>query len=152
MILSRKKQLLAFTFVLAIAALPAISFAQSQTTGLPSSQTTGLPPSQTTGGSFQLHNPLAGGGINSFCGMVKTLLNAMLTLGIPVAVLFLVWAGFLFIWARGNAEGLAMARRNLFYVVIGIGLFLGAWSLGQVIAATLTNVQGSGNSVAGSCA
>lgn len=146
-----RKQLIAFVFALAIVALPAVSFAASQTTDFPPSQTTDLPVSQTTNGTFQLHNPLAGGGINSFCGLVKTLLNAMLTLGIPVAVLFLVWAGFLFIWARGNAEGLAMARRNLFYVVIGIGLFLGAWSLGQVIAATLSNVQGGGNSAIGAC-
>lgn len=116
----------------------------------PSNQGYNSVPSNSGGNTlFVLQNPLSA---DTFCGLLKSILNAILTIGIPVAVLFLVWAGFLFIWARGSAEGLAMARRNLFYVVVGIGLFLGAWGLGQIIAATLNNVQqGSGNPAVGSC-
>lgn len=132
--------------------LPAAVYAQTGSSGnsFPSGSSGNTPPTGSSGNSvFVLHNPLNTG---TFCGLIKNILNAILTIGIPVAVLFLVWAGFLFIWARGNAEGLAMARKNLFYVVIGIGLFLGAWSLGQIIAATLNNVQqGSGNPAIGAC-
>ena len=81
-------------------------------------------------------------------------MSALLTLAIPVAILFLVYAGFLFVWARGNPVGLKRAKWNLFYVVIGIGIFLGAWVLGQIIANTLTslaNTAGQSTSSIGSC-
>ncbi len=67
-------------------------------------------------------------------------------------MLFLVYAGFLFIIARGNTEKLTTARHNLVWTIVGIGLFLGAWFLGQVIAATINSLQqGTGNPAINSC-
>lgn len=99
-------------------------------------------------GFFTLCNPL--GSTTTFCGLIKKLLSALMIVGIPIAMLFLVYAGFLFVWARGNPAGLEKARKNLMYVVIGIGIFLGAWGLGQVVANTINAIQpgtlNSGNS------
>jgi hypothetical protein len=50
-----------------------------------------------------LCNPL---GVSSFCGLVKVLLDAALVIGIPIAVLFIVYAGFKFVMAQGNPEEL----------------------------------------------
>lgn len=87
-----------------------------------------------------LENPIR---VDTICQALKLFLNVILTLAVPVAVLFLVYAGFLFVWARGSKDGLAHAKRNFLYTVIGIGIFMGAWVLGQIIANTLNQLGGS---------
>jgi hypothetical protein len=126
----------------------------SQSSGLPSSQSSGLPSSQVsgqisnTGQGFQLTNPLS---VSSICGLIKKVLGAILALGIPIAMLFLVYAGFLFVIARGSPTGLQKAKDNLLHVVMGIGIFLGAWFLGQIIANTINAVQPGSVSGINSC-
>ena len=56
-------------------------------------------------------------------------------------MLFLVYAGFLFVLARGSATGLQKAKSNLIHVILGIGIFIGAWLLGQIIANTINAVS-----------
>ncbi len=90
-------------------------------------------------GEFKLCNPLE---VKNFCDLIKVLLNIVLAIGVPVAVLFLVWSGFRFILARGSQQGLADARRNFYYVIIGIAIFLGAWTLATVISATIQSLPG----------
>ena len=92
-------------------------------------------------GTFTLCDPL---GVKNFCDLVKALLNIVLAIGVPVAVLFLVWAGFRFILARGSQTGLEEAKRNFYYVIIGIAIFLGAWTLATIISATIQTLDNSG--------
>jgi hypothetical protein len=93
----------------------------------------------------KVQNPL---GVNTVCGLIKGVLSAATQIGIPVAVLFLVWAGFKFVLARGSSDKINEAKENLFHVVIGIGIFLGAWLLTQFIANTVNNLQqGSSNPI-----
>ena len=99
--------------------------------------------SSVGGGVATVQNPL--GGINSFCGLIKAILGAVIQIGIPIAVLFIVFAGFKFVLARGNAGKLEEARKNLMYTLIGIGIFLGAWLIAVVIANTV-NSLGAGSS------
>ena len=135
-----KKSLLAVFFGLAFFVLPVMVFAQGVSTPSASTQT-------VTG---QVTNPL--GTINSFCGLIKAILGAAIQIGIPIAVLFIVFAGFKFVWARGNSEALITARQNLLWTVIGIGIFLGAWLLAMVIANTVNTISaGSGGQQAISC-
>jgi hypothetical protein len=88
-------------------------------------------------------NPL---GVNSICGLIKALLGAAIAIGIPIAVLFIVYAGLKFVLARGNGEKLAEARQNMLYTVIGIAIFLGAWLLASVIANTINALASGGGS------
>ncbi|HUD03000.1 MAG TPA: pilin [Candidatus Paceibacterota bacterium] len=105
---------------------------------------------QSVSGSGSVINPL--GGINSFCGLIKALLSAAVAIGIPIAVLFIVWAGLKFVLAQGNSTKLADARKNMLWTVIGIGIFLGAWLLAMVIQNTVNGLaSGSGQSVISSC-
>lgn len=92
-----------------------------------------------SGNFFTLCNPLS---VGSFCGLLLKLLDAIISFGVPIAFLFLVYSGFLFITARGNDEKLTHAKRNFFYVIVGIGLFLGAWTFGQIVAATIRDLGG----------
>ena len=92
------------------------------------------PPGQTNNSLFEFRNPL---NVKSVAELLRAVLDILLTIGIPIAVLFLVYAGFLFVWARGSDTGLKKAKDNLFYTVVGITLFMGAWFLAKVIEATL---------------
>lgn len=84
--------------------------------------------------SNTLQNPL---GVSSFCQLIKVLLNAALVIGIPIAVLFIVYAGFKFILARGSATALTEARSNLFYTLVGVAIFIGASVIAGIIINTL---------------
>jgi hypothetical protein len=91
-------------------------------------------------------------GISSICQLLQKLLGVLLAFGVPIAVLFLVYAGFLFVKARGNPKELIRARTNFKYVILGIMLFLGAWMLGQIVASTVNTLgAGSGAPGVGSC-
>lgn len=140
--------------------LAGLAFAPALAPALAAAQTGGSNPSFPSGGSgntapsggsgnslFQLENPL-GNGVNSFCTLIKTLLQVIILLGIPVATFFVVYAGFRLVLARGNPTALEKARRNLYYTVIGIAVFLGAWLLAQVISNTIAAL---GIKILGSC-
>lgn len=96
-------------------------------------------------GTFSVENPLR---VSNFCDLLRVVLNALILIGLPVAVVFLVLVGFQFIIARGDPTGLTTARRNLLNTVIGIAIFLGAWTIAEVIKATL---QALGVTGFGSC-
>ncbi|MCC7500236.1 hypothetical protein IT396_00255 [Candidatus Nomurabacteria bacterium] len=125
-----KRFVLAILPILVFVVVPVVVMAQSGNFGSPSGN---------FGGSGTLNNPLNFG---SVCGFFKALFKAVIMLGVPVATLFIVWAGFKFVLARGNAEALKVARKNAAFVAIGIAVFLGAWFLSQVIAATIKAVGG----------
>ena len=141
--------------------LPLVSFAQiggggpvQSTSGSGPVQSTFLGgPNQATSGSgctssFCFQNPL---NFETICGLLKQLLSVFLTLGTPVAALFLVYAGFKFVVARGNPTKLGVAKNNLLFVVIGICIFLGAWLMGQLIANTINTIAPGTVNTSASC-
>jgi hypothetical protein len=101
----------------------------------------GLNSSAGGGNGFHLANPL--GNTSTFCDLLKTIFNVLVIFAIPIAVVMVVYAGFRFVLARGNPEGLKKARVNLVATLLGIALFFGAWFLAQVIANTLVQLGGS---------
>jgi|SRR3989338_1811067 len=84
--------------------------------------------------NFSVQNPLK---VTNFCDLLKIVLQAILIIGMPVAVVFLVIVGFKFILAQGNPEKIKEAQKNFLHTVIGIAIFLGAWTIAKVIAATM---------------
>lgn len=134
-----KKQL-RFAFVqLFLLALPVVVWAQV----FPPSSTGPLTPPSSSGGvtPVTITNPL--GDIKDFPTLIKKLFEAILPIGVSIAVLFIVWAGFKFVWAQGKPEELKQARNNFLYTIIGIGIFLAAWSISIVVSNTIRGLQGS---------
>ncbi len=134
-----------FAILLGLSMLAVPLFVTAVTVGQPTANTLGQPSANTIGQPYnsanQLVNPL---GVNSFPELVQKLLNAALVIGIPVAVLFIVWAGFKFIFARGNPEGLKDARKNIFYTLVGVGIFVGASLITGIIVSTLRDLGATG--------
>ena len=89
--------------------------------------------------SVRLANPL--GDIDSFPKLIKAVLDAAFIIGLPIAVLFIVFAGLRFVWARGNESKLTSAKNNLLYTVIGIAVFFGAWTLATIIESTIAALK-----------
>ncbi len=122
------------------------------TVGTPSSQpppssfggpitNTSSGPANCNGRACSVDNPLA---VSNFCDLLRIVLQALLILGLPVAVVFLVLAGLRYITAYGNPGSIGKANENLMWTVIGVAIFLGAWTIAQIIKATLVSLGVSG--------
>src|SRR3989344_9592113 len=104
------KNLAPLLFTLVIVCLPVVSLAAVETSsgggnfGIPTAPgggVTGIPSVSNNSSSFDVQNPLK---VTNFCDLLKIVLQAILIIGLPVAVVFLVIVGFKFILAQGNPE------------------------------------------------
>ena len=92
---------------------------------------------QNTGGGLQ--NPL---GNTTIAQLLSLLLKAFVRLGIPIAILFLVYTGFLFVTAQGNDTKITKAKTSLLYTIIGIAVLVGAEVMANIIRATVESIRG----------
>lgn len=99
-----------------------------------------LPALVTAQSSGALENPLK---FNTITEFVKAILGAIMYLGLPVIALVVIMAGLQFITAQGNSGKIEEAKKNLMYVLIGMGIFLGAWALTGIIANTISLFRSS---------
>lgn len=86
------------------------------------------------GGSDGLTNPL--NNICSLSDLLAAILDGVVQIGSIFLTFMLVYVGFLFVAARGNAEKIQGAREALVWTVIGGLILLGATAIGLVIKAT----------------
>jgi len=105
---------------------PVVSFAQ---VGNPGAQIAPLDP----GGQLKkikLENPL---NVNSIEELIGGILNIVLILAVPVIVFFIIYAGFLYATARGNAEQVKKATTALTYAIIGGVLIIGSVAIAEIV-------------------
>lgn len=93
------------------------------------------------GAQAQLQNPLGAG--TTLIGFIQDLVDAILILVVPIIVFFIIYAGFLYVTARGNSEAVSKAHRALLYAVIGGVIVLGATVLTSVIEGTVDAIRNS---------
>lgn len=85
-----------------------------------------------------IDNPLQVSDLNNF---VVGLLNALIKIGIPVMVVFLVYSGLRLVMARGNEKELEDAKKNLLWVIIGAAILLGGWTIVKVLKGTFDEID-----------
>ena len=93
-------------------------------------------------GSNGLCNPL-NSSFSSIPNFIAGALKVMVQVAIPIIALFMVYAGFKFVTARGNSEQITSAKENFMYVIIGAILILGAWVIATLIGGTISQVAGN---------
>ena len=71
--------------------------------------------------------------ITSIEGLLVAILNIIMILMVPVIVFFIIYAGFKYVMAQGNASQVEEATRALTYAIIGGVLILGAVAISQII-------------------
>jgi hypothetical protein len=88
----------------------------------------------------KIQNPL-GGGMDTVPKFIEAVINIVLIVGIPLLVLAIIYAGFLFVKAQGNSGELEIAKRTLLYTVIGGALLLGAFVIASAIGKTVDEIK-----------
>jgi hypothetical protein len=114
-----KSNILRFTFIFSAALLPFISLVAGD-------------------GSGKITNPLSS--TEELIPFLNTIIDAGLKLGAVVAVVALIYAGFLFVTAAGDEGKIKTAKATILYTVIGIAILLGAKAISTVITNTVTAV------------
>ncbi len=119
-----------------------VSFVHAQKSGSidpsgPSSNTSegSIDPNGPDSNSVVLENPL--GNTDTIPEFIEKLLSIILKIGVPIVALFIIYSGFLFVWARGNPKALGEAKDTFLYTVLGAAILLGAWVLAQAIKGTV---------------
>lgn len=88
--------------------------------------------------SAKIENPLSATSL--FC-FLKDILDVLLTIGVIIAVLFMVYAGFLYVTARGSQEQLTKAKHAFLGAVIGTAIIMGVWVIAQAIVGTINAIR-----------
>lgn len=84
--------------------------------------------------SVKIDNPI---NVDSIPDFITAILGAIVAIGAPIAVLFLIYAGFLFVTARGNDTKLTEAKQFLTWTIVGIVILLGAQLLSEIVRGTI---------------
>lgn len=85
-------------------------------------------------GNVKLNNPLSIGSINE---LLVALLNIVIIIAVPIVVFFIIYSGFLYVTARGNASQVQEATRSLTYSIIGGVLIIGAVAISEIVKNTV---------------
>ena len=88
--------------------------------------------------SIKFDNPIKANTIGEF---VEKILEIVVTIGVPIVAIFIIYSGFLFVQARGNSEKLKEAKNTFLYTIIGAAILLGAWVLAQAIGGTIEQLR-----------
>lgn len=91
----------------------------------------------------KINNPL--GNISSIPQFIEALLNIVITIGVPIVALAIIYTGFLFVTAQGKPDKLTTAKKALTFTLIGAALLLGAWVLANAIVGTVEQIRSEAN-------
>ena len=83
-------------------------------------------------------NPL---GVSSISQLVGAIIEILLKILLPVIVVFVIYAGFLFVTAQGNEEKLNNAKKILLWTLVGAVIILGASVIAAVLENTVTQIK-----------
>lgn len=89
-----------------------------------------------------IKNPL-GEDLQDIPSFIKKMIEIVLTVGVPVLVLAIIYAGFLYVTAQGNTKKLETAKNTLIYTLIGGALLLGAFVIAEAIGKTVDEIKTS---------
>ena len=89
---------------------------------------------------IKLKNPLKGNESDLY-GFIKLVVNnVLIPVGGVVAVLYIMYSGFLMVTAQGNTTQIEKAKKGFFYAVIGTAVLLGAWVITEGIVSTIDQI------------
>lgn len=78
--------------------------------------------------------------VNTIEELLEALIAIILVFATPLIVFFIVYAGFLYVTARGNEQTITQANRALLYAIIGGLLILGAFALITIVGNLISSV------------
>lgn len=122
------KSIFSFLLIIFVFITPVLAFAQDTDGNL-----------SGNGGDFtKVKNPIPA--ITSIPEFIKTILEFVIKIGIPIVALAIIYSGFLFVSARGKPSELETAKRSIMYTLIGAAILLGAWAIAIMISETVLDL------------
>ncbi len=70
---------------------------------------------------------------NSFTEVILLIAEVIITIAVPLAAIFLVYSGILFVTAQGNEEQLKRAKSVFWYTIIGTAVIVGSYAIASAI-------------------
>ncbi len=90
--------------------------------------------------TIKIQNPVRGAStLYEFISLVIN--NIVLPLGGVIAVLYIMYAGFLLVTARGDEKQIGEGKAAFTNAAIGTAILLGAWVIAQVIETTINQLR-----------
>ncbi len=84
----------------------------------------------------KLENPLK---FDNFEDFLTAILEVIIILATPIVIFFIIYAGYLYVTARGNASQIEQATRALTYAIIGGVLIIGAVAIAEIVKNLVTS-------------
>lgn len=128
------------------AVLPLLTSAQSSAGGMDSAGQSSSGGMDSAGSKIQIkiENPLAAKGVNTISDFLKVVINDLvLPIGALIAVLYIMYAGFLMVTARGDEGQLKDAKAAFTHAAIGTAILLGSWVIAEVVQTTVNSLTSS---------
>lgn len=91
------------------------------------------------GPGTKLINPV---GFKSLGALIAAILDIIVQIAVPIAALFLIYSGYLFVYAQGDETKLGTAKSIFLWTMVGIAVILGAKILASVIENTINQFKG----------
>lgn len=91
------------------------------------------------GDAPSITNPL--GEDQTLLGLLSVILDGIIMLMIPIIVLMVIYAGFLFVTAQGNEEKLTRAKTALLWTLVGALIILGANAILDLVISTVESLN-----------
>lgn len=86
----------------------------------------------------QIRNPLQFQTIQDF---FSAIIRTIITISIPIIVLLVIYAGFLFVTAGGNESQLTKAKVTILWTLVGAMVILGAFVILNVVTGTVESIR-----------
>ena len=83
----------------------------------------------------RLENPL--GESSTIPQLIGTIADAVFKIGVPVAALFIIYSGLMFVTARGSEDRLKKAKTTFMWTIVGTAVLLGAKVIAAVVKETV---------------
>jgi hypothetical protein len=81
-----------------------------------------------------LKNPIKA---ESFSELIGNIAKAAAKIGVPIAAIFIIYSGLLFVTARGSEDKINKAKTTFLWAVVGAAVLLGAWVIANAIVGTV---------------
>lgn len=88
----------------------------------------------------QIKNPI-GDKVDSIPTLIKTALEFVVKIGVPIIAFAIIFVGFSFVAAQGNPEKLKKAKDSMLYTLIGAAVILGAFVIAKAIGGTVEQIR-----------
>ena len=89
---------------------------------------------------MKITNPLGDKSIDSLPALIALILDVTVKILSPIIVLVIIWTGFRYIKAQGNATEITEVHKSLMWVLIGAAVILGAKVIALALQGTISQL------------